>query len=372
MQQEMAVDLELVKKQKLLAWGAWPRACRLTRTSSAGARPSRWPRIAKALGDPIRLQLVDVLRKHAGKVCVCELVPLFDLSQPTVSHHLKVLRQPASSAPSAAGCGPTTTSTPRRWRSWRMAELTSSDEVREAVRERYARRRGRGPGRSEAVAAARALGGRSPARGPTRHNTNISPPLPQPPTAPPGCGNPTAVAHLGEGDMVLDLGSGGGTDVLISARRVGPAGKANGLDMTDEMLGLARAQPAEAGVENVEFLRGTIEEIPLPDDSVDVIISNCVINLSGDKPAVLREAARVLRPAAGSRSPTSSRTRTWTRRPAPTCSSGPAASQARSRRKSSTASSARGGLRGDELEETHRVHEHAGSAIIRARKPEKS
>jgi ubiquinone/menaquinone biosynthesis C-methylase UbiE len=111
-----------------------------------------------------------------------------------------------------------------------------------------------------------------------------------------GCGNPTALAELKLGETVLDLGSGGGIDVLLSARRVGPAGKAYGLDMTDEMLALARANQRKAGVANVEFLKGEIENIPLPDNSVDVIISNCVINLSGDKDKVLREAFRVLKP----------------------------------------------------------------------------
>jgi arsenite methyltransferase len=111
-----------------------------------------------------------------------------------------------------------------------------------------------------------------------------------------GCGNPTALAQLNEGEIVLDLGSGGGIDVLLSARRVGPTGHAYGLDMTDEMLALAEKNKAEASAENVTFLRGHIEEIPLPDNSVDVIISNCVINLSADKDRVLREAFRVLKP----------------------------------------------------------------------------
>jgi len=111
-----------------------------------------------------------------------------------------------------------------------------------------------------------------------------------------GCGNPTALAELAPGETVLDLGSGGGIDVLLSARRVGPAGKAYGLDMTDDMLELARRNAAEANVTNVEFLRGQIESIPLPNESVDVIISNCVINLSGDKRRVLAEAFRVLKP----------------------------------------------------------------------------
>src|SRR2546427_2073472 len=111
-----------------------------------------------------------------------------------------------------------------------------------------------------------------------------------------GCGNPTALAQLNPGEIVLDLGSGGGIDVLLSARRVGPTGKAYGLDMTDEMLALANENKRKAGLENVEFLKGEIETIPLPDNSVDVIISNCVINLSGDKDKVLREAFRVLKP----------------------------------------------------------------------------
>jgi SAM-dependent methyltransferase len=111
-----------------------------------------------------------------------------------------------------------------------------------------------------------------------------------------GCGNPTALATLNPGEVVLDLGSGGGIDVLLSAKRVGPAGKAYGLDMTDEMLALANENRRKSGIENVEFLRGEIEHIPLPDNSVDVIISNCVINLSGDKDRVFREAFRVLKP----------------------------------------------------------------------------
>jgi SAM-dependent methyltransferase len=111
-----------------------------------------------------------------------------------------------------------------------------------------------------------------------------------------GCGNPTAVADLNEGEVVLDLGSGGGIDVILSAKRVGPTGTAYGLDMTDEMLALAQQNAREAGIANVHFLKGLIEAIPLPADSVDVVISNCVINLSADKPAVLTEIARVLRP----------------------------------------------------------------------------
>jgi arsenite methyltransferase len=182
-----------------------------------------------------------------------------------------------------------------------------------------------------------------------------------------GCGNPTAITELREGETVLDLGSGGGIDVLLSARRVGPSGKAYGLDMTDEMLALARQNQLEAGVENVEFLRGDIEQIPLPDDSVDVIISNCVINLSGDKPSVFREAARVLRP--GGRfavsdvvadpemaDATRRDMQQWTG-----CIAG-ALTEADFRRGLEAA-----GFDDVEIQETHRVDEHAASAIIRAR-----
>jgi arsenite methyltransferase len=184
-----------------------------------------------------------------------------------------------------------------------------------------------------------------------------------------GCGNPTAVAELHEGDTVLDLGSGGGIDVLLSARRVGPTGKAYGLDMTDEMLELARRNQRQAGVDNVEFLKGTIEEAPLPDSSVDVVISNCVINLSADKGQVFREAARVLRP--GGRfavtdivadpdmdEATRRDMAQWTG-----CVAG-ALTPAEFERGLRAA-----GFEEIEIRETHRVHEHAGSAIIRASRP---
>jgi arsenite methyltransferase len=180
---------------------------------------------------------------------------------------------------------------------------------------------------------------------------------------------PTAVADLHEGETVLDLGSGAGADVLISARRVGPTGKAIGLDMTDEMLELARANAAAAGVENAEFLKGYLEDIPLPDESVDVVISNCVINLSGDKQTVLQETARVLRP--GGRfavsdviadddmdDATRADMAAWTG-----CVAG---ALTRDEFKQALAAA---GLTGIEINESHRVHEHAGSAIIRARKP---
>jgi arsenite methyltransferase len=180
-----------------------------------------------------------------------------------------------------------------------MAEqVTSNDDIREAVRDRYAD-------------AAKAAGQNGCGCGPScggeilpeeerqvfgasQYDDQDMPE--EAALASLGCGNPTAVAELNEGETVLDLGSGGGLDVLLSAQRVGPSGQAYGLDMTDEMLELARENQRKAGVENVEWRKGTIEDIPLPGDSVDVIISNCVINLSADKPAVFREAARVLRP----------------------------------------------------------------------------
>jgi ubiquinone/menaquinone biosynthesis C-methylase UbiE len=184
-----------------------------------------------------------------------------------------------------------------------------------------------------------------------------------------GCGVPTAVAHLSAGEIVLDLGSGAGADVLISARRVAPTGKAIGLDMTDEMLALARRNAAEAGVENVEFVKGYLEDMPIADASVDVVISNCVINLSGDKPKVIAEAARVLRP--GGRfavsdviadrdmdEATKADMAAWTG-----CVAG-ALTEAEFR-----SALALAGFDEIEIRPTHRVHQHASAAIVRAHKP---
>jgi arsenite methyltransferase len=184
-----------------------------------------------------------------------------------------------------------------------------------------------------------------------------------------GCGVPTAVADLQEGETVLDLGSGAGADVLISARRVGPTGRAIGLDMTGEMLALARANAAEAGIENVEFVEGYLESIPLPDASVDVVISNCVINLAADKRSVLGEAARVLRPGGrfavsdviadpGMDDATRADMAQWTG-----CIAG-ALTEDEFR-----AALAGAGLTNVEIRPTHRVHAAARSAIVRARKP---
>jgi SAM-dependent methyltransferase len=183
-----------------------------------------------------------------------------------------------------------------------------------------------------------------------------------------GCGVPTAVADLHEGETVLDLGSGAGGDVLISARRVGPTGKAIGLDMTDEMLDLARNNAADAGVANVEFVKGYLEDLPLADATVDVVISNCVINLSGDKRKVLVEAARVLKP--GGRfavsdviadpdmdEATKADMAAWTG-----CIAGALTDQ------EFREALAVAGLEDVEIRATHRVHEHAAAAIVRARK----
>ena len=181
-----------------------------------------------------------------------------------------------------------------------------------------------------------------------------------------GCGNPTAIAELHPGETVLDLGSGGGIDVLLSARRVGPAGLVYGLDMTDEMLDLARRNQADAGAANVQWLRGQIEDVPLPSDSVDVVISNCVINLSADKPQVLREAARVLKPGGrfavsdviadrGMDDATKADMAAYTG-----CIAGALT------RDEFTVALQAAGLTDVTITETHRVHAAAASAIVRA------
>jgi arsenite methyltransferase len=184
-----------------------------------------------------------------------------------------------------------------------------------------------------------------------------------------GCGNPIAIAELHEGETVLDLGSGGGLDVLLSAKRVGPTGRAYGLDMTDEMLTLARENQDKSGVDNVQWLRGHIEQIPLPADTIDVVISNCVINLSGDKARVLAEAARVLRP--GGRfavsdviadenmdDATRADMQAYTG-----CIAG-ALTEAEFREQLAAA-----GFSDIEIQPTHRVHASASAAIVRAKKP---
>jgi arsenite methyltransferase len=264
-----------------------------------------------------------------------------------------------------------------------MAELIDKDEIRETVRERYAAAaESVGEGRVACCGPSEAAGGGCGCGtdvpdacggerfGSELYSTEERSDLPvEAKLASLGCGNPTAVAELHEGETVLDLGSGGGIDVLLSARRVGPTGKAYGVDMTDEMLALAHQNQREAGVENVEFLKGTIEEVPLADASVDVVISNCVINLSADKPAVFREAARVLRPGGrfavtdiiadpGMDEETRRDMAQWTG-----CVAG-ALTEADFRGELEAA-----GFDDVEIHETHRVHDQAGSAIIRARLP---
>jgi arsenite methyltransferase len=245
-----------------------------------------------------------------------------------------------------------------------MAELTDTD-IRARVRERYA----------AAATAAKSSSGDAgccgaDCFGATLYDDAGDPALKPAVDASLGCGVPTAVADLHDGEIVLDLGSGGGADVLISARRVGPSGTAIGLDMTDEMLSLARANAAEAGIENVEWIKGYLEEIPLPDESVDVVLSNCVINLAADKRTVLAEAARVLRP--GGRFAVSDviadeEMDEETRRDMEQWTGCVAGALTRDEFAHGLEAA---GLVDITIEETHRVHEHAGSAIVRARKPE--
>ncbi len=240
----------------------------------------------------------------------------------------------------------------------------SASEIRESVRERYA-------------AAAASAGGccgdscgcGGDEWGAARYTREEWETLPEAAAlASLGCGNPTAVAELREGETVLDLGSGGGLDVLLSAARVGTSGKVYGLDMTDEMLELARDNARAAGVTNAEFLEGMIEDVPLPAGSVDVVISNCVVNLSPEKQRVLAEAARVLRP--GGRlaitdvvadpdmdSETRRDMALWTG-----CVAGALT------REEYEGHLAAAGFTDVEVRETHRVHERAGSAVVRARK----
>jgi SAM-dependent methyltransferase len=251
-----------------------------------------------------------------------------------------------------------------------MADLKSPEDVREVVRERYAaaaRAASEGGGCCSSVSPADASG--------TEVFGNAVYDGAEVDGAPGaalgaslGCGVPTAVADLHPGEVVLDLGAGAGADVLISARRVGPTGKVYGLDMTDEMLELARANAAAAGAENVELVKGYIEDVPLPDGAVDVVISNCVINLAAEKDVVFAEAARVLKPGGrfavsdvladeGMDEATRADMAQWTG-----CIAG-----------ALTRAEFEAGLRAAGFEDveilvTHRVHAHAASAIVRARK----
>jgi ubiquinone/menaquinone biosynthesis C-methylase UbiE len=247
------------------------------------------------------------------------------------------------------------------------AASTTAEDVRETVREKYAN-----AARAAAVDPADPTGvfGVFGVFGARLYDEAAAEQLPDTALqASLGCGVPTAIADLHEGETVLDLGSGAGADVLISARRVGPSGTAIGIDMTDEMLELARRNAAEAGVANVEFLKGYLEQLPLADASVDVVISNCVINLSGDKPRVLAEAARVLKP--GGRFAVSDVIADPDMDPATRVDmeawTGCIAGALTEAQFAAALDSA--GLIEPEFRETHRVHEHAGAAIVRATKP---
>jgi arsenite methyltransferase len=255
-----------------------------------------------------------------------------------------------------------------------MADLTDTTAIRESVRERYAAAAtaiAENTAKGCCTSAVKLTDGRGERvfGGPLYDSTEAGGAPEEVVAASLGCGVPTAVANLREGEIVLDLGSGAGADVLISAKRVGSSGRAIGLDMTDEMIELARRNATEAGAENVEFLKGHIEEIPLPDASVDVVISNCVINLSGDKQKVLREAARVLRP--GGRFAVSdviadSDMHEATRADMVRWTGCIAGALTRNEFESALGDA---GLIEVEIKETHRVHAQAASAIICARKP---
>jgi ubiquinone/menaquinone biosynthesis C-methylase UbiE len=260
-----------------------------------------------------------------------------------------------------------------------MAELTN--DIREAVRDRYAEAaKAAAKGEFDQARALESESGccspywvppdRPGAFGGALYDETVRDEVPDAAVnASLGCGVPTVVADLHEGEVVLDLGSGAGADVLISARRVAPSGKAIGLDMTDEMLELARANAAEAGLDNVDFVKGYLEDMPLADESVDVVISNCVINLSGDKPRTIAEAARVLRPGgrfaisdviadAGMDEATKADMAAWTG-----CIAGALTE------KEFRAALADAGFEHIEINPSHQVHEHASSVIIRAVKP---
>jgi SAM-dependent methyltransferase len=248
--------------------------------------------------------------------------------------------------------------------------MADDTDIRETVRRRYAAAAGKSAVGEYGQALATEAGCCDPVFGADLYTRDTAQGAPETAVAGSlGCGVPTAVADLRPGETVLDLGSGAGADVLISAQRVTPGGRAIGLDMTTEMLDLARANATAAGVTNVEFLQGYLEDIPLPDDSVDVVISNCVINLAADKNVVLRQAARVLR--AGGRFAVSDviadpNMDEATRRDAEQwtgCIAG-ALTEADYRAALSGA-----GFVDIDIKETHRVHTHAASAIIRARKP---
>jgi len=298
---------------------------------------SQTAQLFKALSDENRLRVLSIIAKE--EQCACVLLEQLEITQPTLSHHMKILEEAdvvstrregkwayytlkvetikaASDALTSLGDGAPGSSSSCCCGS-KGEELTEEQQdLLTQVKERYVRAAKMvtgaqtasccGPQKSGTASCCGSQGGgavtafaASDSLGASLYQHESSEEIKALPEdallASLGCGNPTAVADLHEGETVLDLGSGGGIDVLLSAVRVGESGFAYGLDMTDEMLALARKNAAEAGAKNVEFLKGRIEEVPLPDKSIDVVISNCVINLSVDKPAVFKEMARVLK-----------------------------------------------------------------------------
>ena len=267
-------------------------------------------RSLKALADPTRLRLIAIVAAAPDReACACDLTAPVGLSQPTVSHHLKVLTEAGLLSRTQRGTWAHFAIVPGALESVSL-QLTgitvatpaglSPVSITEQVRERYAAAALELTDVSAESGASCCVPtdlGNGDVFGSSLYPADEGSEIPAEAfLASLGCGNPTAVADLRAGETVLDLGSGGGIDVLLSARRVGPTGFAYGLDMTDEMLTLARANAKKAGASNIEFIKGQIEQIPLADESIDVIISNCVINLSADKFAVVAEMFRVLKP----------------------------------------------------------------------------
>lgn len=262
-------------------------------------------RSLKALADPTRLRLISIVAASEGQeACACDLTAPVGLSQPTVSHHLKVLTEAGFLSRTQRGTWAHFAIVPGALES--VSELITGltaaapAGITEQVREVYASAALQLTDVSAESGASCCVPtdlGSGDVFGSSLYTAGEGSEIPEEAfLASLGCGNPTAVADLRAGETVLDLGSGGGIDVLLSARRVGPTGFAYGLDMTDEMLALARANAAKAGATNIEFIKGQMEDIPLADASIDVIISNCVINLSADKNAVVAEMFRVLKP----------------------------------------------------------------------------
>ena len=283
---------------------------------------ARYADMFSAMGAEPRLRIVQLLlTAHPEGLVVGEIQEELDIPNSTLSHHLdklkadelvtvkrestflryrantEVLRNCFASCMPNAAPGIKHSGLRKLFKFADRRFFVSESNIKETVKEKYGQAALRvKAGGSACCGASSSEGGDDPITS-NLYDANQTGEIPQEAVlASLGCGNPTALAKLNPGEVVLDLGSGGGIDVLLSARRVGPTGKAYGLDMTDEMLALANENRRKAGAQNVEFLRGEIEHIPLPDNTVDVIISNCVINLSADKDAVLQEAFRVLKP----------------------------------------------------------------------------